>query len=164
MLLDANLTQAVLGNSVWPLSYEELSIDRNVAARLGSPDHSSDCSLTGSINQILRRYTQLVDIRDGNRTANGCEVDGENARSLQCTSASGRNVQIRSRKCVFASGTVATSRFFLSTQRHSKVSWSSLTTISVSISRIVWVAGSHGCQSWPRNAKAEVVSQMRAIT
>jgi choline dehydrogenase-like flavoprotein len=58
-----------------------------------------------------------------NLTANGLSFDGENARSLRCTSEAGRNINIQARRYVFASGTIATSRFFLSTQRSGQVPW-----------------------------------------
>jgi hypothetical protein len=138
-------------DSVWPLSYEELQKYYRVVYRrlaIGSPasmafyrqKFGAETEESGSLERFFTYwldqpnfatlYKSLIQSDSSifvvvNLTANGCEFDGENARFLQCTSASGRKVRIRSKKFVFASGTVATSRFFLSTQRHGKVPWAS---------------------------------------
>jgi choline dehydrogenase-like flavoprotein len=58
-----------------------------------------------------------------NLTASGMAFDGSHGRRLECSSSSGRAVTIRATRFVFASGTVATSRFFLSTQAVGNVPW-----------------------------------------
>jgi choline dehydrogenase-like flavoprotein len=60
-----------------------------------------------------------------NLTANGFSFDGENARAVRCLTESGRKVSIQAQRFVFATGTIATSRFFLSTQRENCVPWAS---------------------------------------
>jgi choline dehydrogenase-like flavoprotein len=136
-------------DAAWPLSYEELQkYYRIVYQRLavGSPA-SRECyrrEFGGEIEQsgpVERFFTYWLDqpnfslfyknlIQSNtsvrvvvNITANGIAFEGENARILKCTSAGGRNVRIKSQRFVFASGTVATSRFFLSTQRQGNVPW-----------------------------------------
>jgi len=137
-------------DSAWPLSYEELKkCYRDVYRRLaiGSPASTAfyrqkfggETEEPGSLERfftywlnqpnLATLYKPLIQSNASvlvvvNLTATGCEFDGEHARFLRCTSSGGRNVLIRSRNFVFASGTVATSRFFLSTQKHDKVPWS----------------------------------------
>jgi GMC oxidoreductase len=144
-------------DSVWPLSYEELQkYYRAVYRRLGiaSPESMAfyrqkfggETEEPGSLERFFTYwvaepnfatlYKNLIQSDPSisvvvNLTANGCNFDGDNARFLQCTSASGRNVKITSKKFVFASGTIATSRFFLSTQRDGKVPWSSNNNIGL---------------------------------
>jgi len=60
-----------------------------------------------------------------NLTANGIAFDGENARSLHCTTEAGREIHIQAKRFVFTSGTIATSRFFLSMQQAGNVPWTS---------------------------------------
>lgn len=136
-------------DAVWPLSYEELQKHYRVVYQrlaIGSPASTAFYrqkfgSETEEPESVERFFTYWLDqpnfatlyksaIQSDpsmravvNLTANGCEFDGDNARILHCTSARGRNLRIRSKRFVFASGTVATSRFFLSTQRDGRVPW-----------------------------------------
>jgi hypothetical protein len=138
-------------DAAWPLSYAELRGHyRAVYQRLalGSPaptafyrrELGGEVDSSGSVERFFTywldqpnfatRYKRLIQSEPSvrvvvNVTANGCEFDGANARSLQCTSANGRSIRITARRFVFASGTVATSRFFLSTRRSGGVPWAS---------------------------------------
>jgi choline dehydrogenase-like flavoprotein len=58
-----------------------------------------------------------------NLTAHSMDFDGERGHTLNCAAKSGRAIAVRARRFVFASGTVATSRFFLSTQASGHVPW-----------------------------------------
>jgi hypothetical protein len=141
----------------WPLSYQELQkYYRAVYRRLAVGDPASTAfyrqkfgSETGQAGSVERFFTywlqqpNFATLYKGaiqsnpsirvvfNATANGCEFDGENARLLRCTSASGRVLRIKSQKFVFASGTVSTSRFFLSTQRDGGVPWAANANIGL---------------------------------
>jgi hypothetical protein len=141
----------------WALSYEELQkYYRAVYQRLalGNPASAafyrqkfgSETQQAGSVERFFTYWLQqpnFATLYKGaiqsnpsirvvvNITANGCEFDGENARLLRCTSTSGRALRIRSQKFVFASGTVPTSRFFLSTQRGGEVPWAANANIGL---------------------------------
>ena len=133
----------------WPLAYDELRrLYAEVYLRLGIGTPSPTAFYRGKLGgesaepgSIERFFTYWLDQPNFatlykkmiqshpsvhvvvNLTANRCEFDGPNARLLRCTSASGRNVCVRSSKFVFASGTVETNRFFLSTRRDGGVPW-----------------------------------------
>jgi hypothetical protein len=136
-------------DAAWPLSYEELQrYYRIVYQRLaiGSPEPTAfyrqkfggENDETGSVERFFTYWLKqpnFATLYKGliqssktvrvviNLTANGCEFDGEHARCLYCTTSSGRNIRVRSERFVFASGTVATNRFFLSTQARCTVPW-----------------------------------------
>jgi GMC oxidoreductase/FAD binding domain len=138
-------------DAIWPFSYEELQkYYRIVYQRLavGSPASTAfyqqkfggETEESRSVERFFTYWLKEPNFATLNKrliksdpsirvvvnlTANGFEFEGENARSLICTSADGRNVRIRAQRFIFASGTIATSRFFLSTQRHGNVPWAS---------------------------------------
>jgi len=58
-----------------------------------------------------------------NATANDILFEGSKATAVCVGIPGGRNIKIPGRNFVFASGTLETSRFFLSTQRRSEVPW-----------------------------------------
>jgi choline dehydrogenase-like flavoprotein len=136
-------------DAVWPLSYDELQrYYRAVYRRLAIGEPASmafyrqqlggEAEELGPVERFFTYWLpqpNFAALYKGriqsdpslrvvvNLTANGCEFDGENARILRCTSAGGRTIKVSANKFVFASGTIATNRFFLSTQRHGGVPW-----------------------------------------
>ncbi|HVA80404.1 MAG TPA: GMC oxidoreductase [Candidatus Binataceae bacterium] len=133
----------------WPISYPELARHyATVYQRLGIGSPAGDAVYrqklggeTAQVESIQRFFTHwlpqpnfaavyraMILARNAvrvvvNLTANGCMFDGDVARMLRCVSASGRRVSIYGRRVVFAAGTIATNRFFLSTQRAGQVPW-----------------------------------------
>jgi choline dehydrogenase-like flavoprotein len=133
----------------WPISYPELA--RHYAAvyrRLGIGDPAGNAVYrqklggeTAQLESIERFFThwlpqpnfaalyqKMITARNAvrvivNLTANGCLFEGDRARTLRCVSANGRPVSVNGRRIVFAAGTIATNRFFLSTQRAGRVPW-----------------------------------------
>jgi hypothetical protein len=137
--------------SAWPLSYEELRKYYGVVYQrlsIGHPESAAfyrrqlgtELDEPAAVERFFtywlqepnfaRLYKRLIQGDPAvriivNLTANGMEFDGETAASVRCTSATGRSLSIRAQRFIFASGTVAISRFFLSTQRQGRVPWSS---------------------------------------
>lgn len=60
-----------------------------------------------------------------NATVNGIEFDGSRATGVRAVTRSGKRVFGRGRHVVFASGTIETCRFFLSTKQRGGVPWAS---------------------------------------
>lgn len=136
-------------DSAWPISFEELQKHYRDVYRIlgvGNPESASfyreklgaEVGEVGSVERFFTYwlkqpnfatlYKKQIESAPSirvlvNLTANACEFDGENARLVRCTSAGGRQIRIRSRNFVFAAGTIATNRFFLSTQRSGSVPW-----------------------------------------
>jgi choline dehydrogenase-like flavoprotein len=136
-------------DAAWPLSFQELQKYYQVVyerLRLGRPESADsyrrrfggEFEQQGAVERFFTYwleqpnfatvYKRLIRHEPTvrvivNLTANRIDFDGENARAISCWSASGREVRIRAQRFVFASGTVATARFFLSTQRLGNVPW-----------------------------------------
>jgi hypothetical protein len=139
-------------DAAWPVSYEELLSQYRIVYKhldIGEPEstafyrrefggetdggespESAERFFTywlkqpnfATLYQKLIRFSKTVRVVV-NLTANGCDFDGENARRLHCTSSSGRKILVQSQRFIFAAGTVATNRFFLSTQARQPVPW-----------------------------------------
>lgn len=136
-------------DATWPISFDQMrAFYRQVYERLniGNPESAESYrqhfgNESGSGQDIERFFTYWLKepnfailyrnlIRSSgsvrvvvNLTANGFSFDGENARILRCLTETGREVSIQARQFVFATGTIATSRFFLSTQRAQGIPW-----------------------------------------
>jgi len=135
--------------SAWPISYEELQEAYKVVYErldIGSPkpvnhyrrEFGGETDSAGPVERFFTywleqpnfgtfyrgfiKYNPAVRIIL-NLTAHRAEFDGSRARCLVCSTDSGRRVRIHAGQIVFASGTIASSRFFLSTQRVGGVPW-----------------------------------------
>ncbi|HEY2686507.1 MAG TPA: GMC oxidoreductase [Steroidobacteraceae bacterium] len=117
--------------------YERLGLgppqsDNNYRQRLGRESESSDSAerfftywlsrpnFAAQYGRMIRGSEQVRVIV--NLTARDMKFDGPAGQVLECSAAE-RCITIKASKFVFASGTVATSRFFLSTQRSGRVPW-----------------------------------------
>ena len=140
----------------WPVSREQLDPwYRAVYARLGIGPLWSDVAYrrrlggeTGSTGRVERFFTYWLPqpnfarlFRRGimtdrrltvvvNATANGIDFAGDRAVSLRVL-AGGRTVDIRGKTFVFALGTIANARFFLSSARSDSVPWGQQDLIGV---------------------------------
>jgi hypothetical protein len=147
----AEFDQADLERSgaAWPFSYEDLQKHYQAVYQrlaIGSPASTAfyrqkfggEIEESGSAERFFTYWLQQPNFATlyksaiqsnpsirvvVNLTANACQFDGENARLLRCTSTGGRVLRVRARRFVFASGTVPTNRFFLSTQSRGDVPW-----------------------------------------